>query len=167
VYSGVTNTYYVYAGSDIVKSGTPADNQVAVWASDSLVEGNNNLTWNGTILDVSGEVKQTWAFNPQTGTTYTSTLTDQSVIVTMDNGSANTFTIPDSTAIDYPIGTKIQIIQIGAGTTTIAGDAGGDGVTLNGVLTGSGAITAQWDEVKLYKAAADTWYVTGDIGTVT
>ena len=167
VYSGVSDTYYVYAGSDIVKSGTPVNNQVAVWASESLVEGNNNLTWDGTILDVSGEVKQTWTFNPQTGTTYTSTITDQSVIVTMDNAIANTFTIPDSTAIDYPIGTKIQIIQIGAGTTTIAGDGGGAGVTLNGVLSGSGDITSQWDEVKLYKAAADTWYVTGDIGTVT
>jgi hypothetical protein len=167
VYSGTANTYYVYTGTDITKSGTPADNQIAVWASDSLVEGNNNLTWNGAILNVTGEIKHTWTINPQTGTTYTSVLADQSRIITMANAASNTLTIPDSTAIDYPIGTEIRIIQIGAGATTITGSAGGAGVTLNGVLTGSGNITSQWSEAKLYKAATDTWYVTGEIGTVT
>jgi hypothetical protein len=84
----------------------------------------------------------------------------------MNNAGANTFTIPDSTAVAFPIGTEIRVIQIGAGVTSITGSAGGAGVTLNGILTGTGALTGQWDEVRLYKVGTDAWYATGEIGAV-
>ena len=37
--------------------GTPVDNQVAVWKSSGSVEGDGNLTWNGTTLDVVGHTE--------------------------------------------------------------------------------------------------------------
>jgi len=81
----------------------------------------------------------------------------------MSSGSANTLTIPANASVAFPIGTMIRVIQIGAGTTSITGDTG---VTLNGVSAGSGDVSAQWDEVRLYKVATDEWYATGDIGAV-
>jgi len=36
--------------------GTPVDNQLAVWKSASSVEGDTNLTWSGSQLDVTGNL---------------------------------------------------------------------------------------------------------------
>ena len=101
--------------------------------------------------------------NAQTGTTYTLALTDAAHFVTMDNGSANTLTIPANASVAFPVGTVITVGQKGAGTTTI--DAA-TGVTLNGVSGGQGDISAQWATVMLRKTATDTWEAWGSIGTV-
>jgi len=101
--------------------------------------------------------------NAQTGTSYTGVLADASKVVTMNNASANTFTVPANASAAYPTGTVIVIQQIGAGTTTVTGDTG---VTVNGVSAGSGDLSAQWSAVSLLKTASDTWLAMGDIGTV-
>jgi hypothetical protein len=41
----------------ISASGTPADNQVAVWTSATAVEGTSGLTFDGTTLTIPGQVK--------------------------------------------------------------------------------------------------------------
>lgn len=41
-------------GGDVVKVGTPVDNQVGVWTGDGTLEGDAGLTWNGTTLSVTG-----------------------------------------------------------------------------------------------------------------
>lgn len=101
--------------------------------------------------------------NAQTGTTYTLVIGDRGDIVTMDNASANTLTIPTNASVAFDVGTIILVVQKGAGATTIAGDTG---VTLNGVSGGSGAINNQYQGVQLLKVATDTWLASGDIGTV-
>ena len=166
LYAGSSNSYYVYQGTDISKVNAVANTELAFWTADGVIDGAPEMLWDGSALAVDGEVVSNWTFNAQVGTTYTAALTDRGRIVTMNNVAANTFTIPDDTAVNFPIGTEIRVLQIGAGATSIAGSAGGGGVTLNGILAGTGALTGQWDEVRLYKAAADTWYATGDIGAV-
>jgi len=48
-------TSVVTAGAgDVLVSGTPSDNQVAVWVSASEIEGSASFTWNGTTLGVTG-----------------------------------------------------------------------------------------------------------------
>lgn len=163
IYSGTANEYYVIQTNDVNKSGTPQDNQVAVWSGDGTIEGSSDVTWDGSILDVNGEIKHNWSVNAQTGTSYTLALTDRGSLVTMNNSSANTLTIPDNATVAIPVGTEIRVIQIGSGTTSIAGDTG---VTLNGVSAGSGDVAGQWDEVRLYKIATDEWYAVGAIGAV-
>lgn len=101
--------------------------------------------------------------NAQTGTTYTLALTDAAHFVTMDNGSANTLTIPANSSVAFPVGTVITVGQKGSGTTTIDATTG---VTLNGVSGGQGDISAQWATVMLRKTATDTWEAWGSIGTV-
>lgn len=165
VYSGVSDTYFVYQGTDISKVATTANTELAFWTGDGTIDGAPELLWDGTTLDIAGQVKSNWAFNAQSGTSYTAVLSDRGKIVTMNNGAGNVFTIPDSTAVAYPVGTEIRVIMIGAGATTITGSSGGGGVTVNGVSQSSGIITAVWDEVRLYKVATDTWYAVGEVGT--
>ena len=43
-------------GGSVAASGTPVNNQVAVWTSSDTIEGDANLTWNGNFLDVVGDV---------------------------------------------------------------------------------------------------------------
>jgi hypothetical protein len=42
---------------DVSVYGTPVDNQLAVWKTSTSVEGDGNLTWNGTTLDVVGHTE--------------------------------------------------------------------------------------------------------------
>lgn len=102
--------------------------------------------------------------NPQTGTTYTFVLTDapQSSnyqgIVTMNNSSANTFTIDTHANVAFPNGTVIAIIQIGTGQTTIAA-AGG--VTLHN--PSSVTARAQYSTLVIHQIAQDSWILGGDM----
>jgi len=96
--------------------------------------------------------------NAQTGTSYTTVLRDAGHVVTMNNASANTFTIPPNTDVAYTIGDVISIGQIGAGQTTITAGAG---VTLNaevGLL-----LNAQYAFGSALKIATDTWLVSGSL----
>jgi hypothetical protein len=99
--------------------------------------------------------------NVQSGTSYTLTLTDRGGLVTMNNAGANTLTIPVNAAVAFPVGTIVSVIQLGAGTTTIAGDTG---VTVNGVPGGSGSIGSRFQAAALLKMDTDTWTVSGDFG---
>jgi hypothetical protein len=101
--------------------------------------------------------------NAQTGTSYTLALTDKGRIVTMSNVAANTLTIPSNSTAAFPLGTIINVLQIGAGVTTIAGASG---VTLNGVSAGSGSIQARWQGVALTKIATDSWVMSGVTGDI-
>jgi hypothetical protein len=44
----------VWAGDLVDYTGTPANNQVAIWTDTDTLEGDANLTWNGSTLDVAG-----------------------------------------------------------------------------------------------------------------
>ncbi|MDJ0952491.1 MAG: host specificity factor TipJ family phage tail protein [Acidimicrobiia bacterium] len=44
----------VTAGNAVQISGTPVDNQVAVWTSASAIEGTTGLTWDGSAFQASG-----------------------------------------------------------------------------------------------------------------
>lgn len=99
--------------------------------------------------------------NPQSGTSYTLVLADRGGLVTMNNAAANTLTIPANASVAFPVGTIISVIQLGTGTTTIAGDTG---VTVNGESGGSGSIGSRFQAAALLKTATDSWTVSGDFG---
>lgn len=98
------------------------------------------------------------ALNAQTGTTYTAVLSDDGKLVTCDNGSAITFTIPTNASVAFGIGTQINIMQLGAGQVTIAGA----GVTFRS--NGSKLKTnGQYAVATCCKIATDTWVVVGNL----
>lgn len=92
--------------------------------------------------------------NAQTGTAYTLALTDNGAVVTMNNASANTVTIPANATIALPVGATLAVVQLGAGATTVTGASG---VTVNGTSAGTVAASAQYGAVGLVQVAADTW----------
>jgi hypothetical protein len=95
--------------------------------------------------------------NAQTGTSYTLVLSDASKLIEMNNASANTLTIPTDSSVAFPVGTKIDIVQTGAGETSIAPESG---VTLNSDGN-KRKINVQWAGVSLIKRATDTWVLIG------
>jgi hypothetical protein len=105
------------------------------------------------------------AFNAQTGTTYTFVLADaDNKLVTASNAAAQTFSIPTNANAAFPIGTQINLIQLGAGQVTVNAVTSG---TTTIVSTGATAATpkcrAQYSAMTLIKRDTDSWYAIGDI----
>jgi hypothetical protein len=115
-----------------------------------------------TLPDATGTValqEQAYqAINAQTGTTYATVLADGGKLVTLSNASAITLTIPPNSSVAYPVGTKLDFIQIGAGQVTVAGGAG---VTVNSTPTLK--FRAQHSGASCIKIATDTWQLVGDL----
>lgn len=102
--------------------------------------------------------------NAQTAT-YTAVLTDnRNKLVTMSVGSANDFLIPTNASVAFPIGSVINVIQIGAGQTTIkAVTSGTTTISSTGATATAPKLRAQFSAASCIKVATDTWYVIGDI----
>jgi hypothetical protein len=102
--------------------------------------------------------------NAQTGTAYTLALTDapsssaNQGIVTMNNASANTVTVPPNSSVAFPVGTQIMIPQLGAGQTSVAA---GSGVTVSTPSTFNAR--TQYSAMVLTQIAANSWVLGGDI----
>ena len=101
-----------------------------------------------------------FAINSQTGTTYTTVLTDGGKVLTFGNSGATTLTIPPNSNVAYPVGTRIDLIQIGVGQVTVAG---GTGVTVNATPTLK--LRAQHSGASCIKIATDTWVLLGDLAS--
>ena len=80
--------------------------------------GTGVLTAGTTTLGAT--TNQLAGVNTQTGTTYTMVAGDASKIVTMNNASGMTLTIPANSSVAYAVGTEIRFYNKGAGTMTLA-----------------------------------------------
>ena len=89
---------------------------------------------------------------------YTLVLTDNGKLVEISNASANNLTVPLNSSVAFPVGAQINILQTGAGQTTIVATGG---VTING--TPGLKLRAQWSAATLIKRASDTWVAVGDL----
>jgi len=88
-----------------------------------------------------------------------SSLTERDDLIEMGSASALTLTIPADATLDFPIGTSIDILQTGAGQVTIAPVSGT--VTVN--ATPGLKLRTTWSSCTLFKRAANTWVVYGDL----
>lgn len=148
------------SGGAITTSGTIAiDTATTVDVSTAQTLTNKTLTsptLNAPLINLS--------LNAQTGTTYTFVLADNGKLVTASNASAQTYSIPTNASVAYPIGTQINIIQIGAGQVTInAVTSGTTTVSSTGATATTPKLRAQFSSATCIKAATDLWYVVGDI----
>lgn len=144
-------------GSNTV-SGTTSEFNTALSDGDfATLAGTETLT-NKTLT----APKVNLTFNAQTGTTYTFVLTDNGQLVTANNASTQTFTIPPNSSVAFPDGTQINLIQIGAGQVTISQ---GSGVTIvsTGATASAPKLRVQYSSATLIKRSTDLWYVVGDI----
>ena len=127
-------------------------------AGDVTLTGTQTLT-NKTLTDP----KINLAFDAETAS-YTAVLANNSQVVTMDNASANTFSIPTNASVAFPIGTQINVLQIGAGQTTIqAVTSGTTTIQSTGATAATPKLRARYSAATCLKAATDLWYVFGDL----
>lgn len=154
-------------GRDLSADGTKLD---GIEASADVTD-TANVTAAGALMDSEvtnlADVKSfdpadyapaAQTINAQTGTTYTTVLSDAGKLVTLNNASAITLTIPPNSSVAYATGTRIDFIQIGAGQVTVAG---GTGVTVNSTPTLK--LRAQHSAASCIKIATDTWQLVGDL----
>ena len=166
-------------GNEIRFRGTGHTNYVAI--APSTLEPGSNVTFYPPIADgTSGQVIQTngsgrlsfvtratedyvdtaantLTENTQTGTTYTTVLTDAGKMITCNNASAITVTIPPNSSVAYEAGTVLSFIQKGAGQVTLSAGAGVTLNNANGLKTAS-----QYSVISCWKEDTDTWIVYGD-----
>ena len=93
-----------------------------------------------------------------TGTTQTFVSGDANTLCIFTSGSAVTATIPASGTTNFAVGTRIDVIQEGAGKVTF------NGGTPSILSQGSNkSIGAQYVGITLIKRAQDQWYIIGNL----
>jgi len=123
--------------------------QLYITASSQFALLNRNPIATATVL-----------INTQTGTTFAPALTDAGRLITLSNASAIAVTIAADATTDFPVGTQLLLMQLGAGQVTVSGAVG---VT---IVSRSGTKTAgQYALISLIKVAANQWVVGGDATT--
>jgi hypothetical protein len=96
--------------------------------------------------------------NRQTAS-YTLALGDSNDLVEMNVATANNLTVPLNSSVTFPIGTKIDIAQYGAGQTTVVATGGVTVRSAGGALK----LAVQYSGATLVKIGTDEWYLFGDI----
>ena len=129
-------------------TGTPTAPSAAAYADSTQI---------ATTAQVHDTVT-TVPENAQKRTSYTLVLADAGKLVTLNNAAAITLTIPTNASVALPLGTRIDLLQYGAGQVTV----GGAGVTIRS----SGArlkLSGQYAGATLWKKGTDEWVLIGDI----
>lgn len=163
--SKISGTAVITTDSRLSDARIPTDNSVtsAKIADGAIVNADINASAaiaqtkiSGLTADLAAKATFIITRNPQT-VSYTLSLTDVGSLVEMGSASVQTLTVPTNAVVAFAVGTKIDVLQTGAGVTTIAGASG---VTVNSE-GGKLKINAQWQAVSLVKRATDTWVVIG------
>lgn len=102
--------------------------------------------------------------NDQTAN-YTAVLTDnRNKLVRMNVASANDFLIPTNANVAFPIGSVINVVQIGTGKTTIkAATPATTTIQSTGATATAPLLRKQYSACSCIKVATDTWIVVGDL----
>lgn len=147
----------------VARGGTGA----STLTSGSFLRGNGT---SAVTLRTPAQVKadidamdKHFTVNAQTGASYTLALADDGALVTLNNASPNTLTVPTNASVVIPVGSVINFAQIGAGVTTIVGASG---VTINGVSAGSAAVNKRYAAGSLVKIATNEWLLSGPVADV-
>lgn len=98
--------------------------------------------------------------NTQTGAAYTLAASDAGQVVETNNAAANTVTIAANATTPIPVNSRVDIVQYGAGQTTIVAASG---VTIRNKY--GLKLSGQYAAVSLYKRATDEWVAFGDTTT--
>jgi len=148
------------AGTTTLTLPAATDTLVARDTTDTLT--NKTLTSPTLNTPTINDARQNLTLNAQTGTTYTTVLTDNGRLVTLNNAASITVTVPLNSSVAYATGAIINVQQIGAGQVTIQG-ASGVTITSTGATATAPKTRAQYSAASIIKTATDSWTVIGDI----
>ena len=117
----------------------------------------NDIVFPVASQDLDDLVGKTLTLNAQTGTTYTIVIGDNAKVVTLNNASAITLTVPTNSVAVFDVGSQVNLVQLGAGQVTV----GGAGVTLRS--QGSKfKLNGQYSAATLLKIGTDEWVLVGN-----
>jgi hypothetical protein len=164
--SGITSSTSTALGLGSIELGHATDTTIArVSAGVVSIEGVNVVTTSSTDTLTNKTLTSPTVNDPKLNLTlnaqvasYTAVLADNGKLVEISNASANTFTIPLNSSVAFPVGTQLNILQTGAGQTTVAATGG---VTINS--TPGLKLRAQYSMATCIKRATDTWVLVGDL----
>jgi hypothetical protein len=148
--------FMAYAGQASTPA-TPATDTFRIYVTD---------TGDLALVDDAGEVvtflteapnPTTVAINTETAS-YTLVADDAGKVVRMNSGSAVNLTVPEEASVDFPVGTVVEVRQVGAGTVTIVEDSG---VTVNIEAGLTLDLRGQYASVSLHKVGSDVWEAVG------
>ena len=145
------NSLWYYTGSAWVASGATGDIEGITTGTDSGLSG--GVTSGTAVLRLKLE------FDAETGTTYTLVAGNLNQLVTLNNASPITLTVPPSV---FSAGDVINIAQIGAGQVTLAQGAGVT-ITSTGATSSAPKLRAQQSAASIICTASNTFLVVGDI----
>ena len=137
---------YVATASGVVTNIAAGTNDYVLTADSTQAKGIKWAAAPTTSLNLT--------FNAQTGTTYTLVSGDVNKLVTLNNASAVTVTIPNGV---FTTGQQINFQQLGAGQVTFASDGT---TTFTGVGT---KLRAQYSAATLVCTGTNTFTLIGDI----
>jgi hypothetical protein len=152
---GVNNFQNAASRDSIIPS--PANGTVAFVRQDSSGNVINQLQYYSS--SGSKWVSLYDAFINSQTSSYVLQLSDAGKTITVDSSSANTITIPADSSVNFPNGTQINIIQYGAGKTTISASAG---VMIKSKYSNK-SISAQYAGAYLLKITSNEWLLIGDL----
>jgi hypothetical protein len=155
----------VTAGTGLSGGGTSGAVTLSIDTATTVDLSTSQTLTNKTLTSPTiNDPKLNLSLNAQTGTTYTFVLTDNGKLVTASNASAQTYSIPTNASVAFPIGTQINLIQIGAGQVTVSATTPGTTTVLSNAATAAGPkCRNQYASLTAIKVATDAWYVIGDI----
>jgi hypothetical protein len=96
---------------------------------------------------------------------YTAVIADTyQVLELMNKGTAVAYKIPTNASVAFPIGTVLNILNIGAGVCTISAVTSGTTTILSAGAVPASPTLAQYRTAACIKTGTDAWYVVGAIG---
>ena len=146
-----TNAVEVYDGSSWVSVGSTGDITGITTGTDSGLSGG--------VTSGTATLRLKLEFDAETGTTYTLVAGNLNQLVTLNNASPITLTVPPSV---FSAGDVINIAQIGAGQVTLA-EGSGVTITSTGATADAPKLRAQYSAASIICTASDTFLVVGDI----
>ena len=166
----------ITAGTGVVNTGTPLDNQLAVWTSATAIEGDPNFTWDGSTLLMVGALNMgTGALTTGviTGTSINLTAATNQIVLDSDGtftgtitmaalSASRTYTYPDGdivfTAGTLPTlsGTPVDNqVAVWTSATNLEGDADFTFDGTNLAIGTSGYMG--WTDTQIHRDAANTF----------
>jgi hypothetical protein len=115
-----------------------------------------------TAADYNGLV--TFEIGAANTVDYTAVAADQyQVLDLMNKATAIAYKIPTNASVAFPVGTVLNILNIGAGTCTISAVTPGTTTILSAGATPASPTLGQYKSAACIKTATDAWYVVGAI----
>jgi hypothetical protein len=150
---GLSAASGITLSGNVAMTSTSSHTGLASFAGGLSAAG--GVTFGGTVASDTGYRISSSAFNTQTGTTYIFIAADNGEIVTFNNGSTITVTVPTG----LPVGFNCTAIQLGTGAV---GFTAASGVTLN-AYSSAYKIAGQHGSASLISYATNVFNLSGSL----